>query len=206
MIPFDHNAVPAVNVSRQSAQVGHIESFDVDEHAEALAPMWNVNFDQISPGAFHAELDFVRTAHLIFYRERWDSRLNVAGTSPAEYLMVGTTASANFSWHGAELGERNLAIKQSAETVDFSSCGSDHVVLLVGPGVLKEHLGEEPAEVLLRASHRIDCTPETHTAFLKTLLRLTHRCRSHPEWLDHHAPAIELELLELLVPHERSAA
>ena len=41
-----------------SADVGRIETHDIDEHRQAVQP-WELILRQLSPGAFAAQMDFV---------------------------------------------------------------------------------------------------------------------------------------------------
>ena len=40
--------------------VGTIESFDIDDHCEALTPTWKVQFKKLSRVPFQARLDYLQ--------------------------------------------------------------------------------------------------------------------------------------------------
>lgn len=178
---------------------GIVESFDVDQHCEAISPTWSVTFNQLSKGRFHGRLDFVNTGRLLMYRERWSQRLHVDGTSPEGFFMIGTTAAKDFVWDGDRLGARNPAVKQSATEVDFTASASDHVVLIVPPDVLI-HLGEERALQLLSERHTLSCPPDLSDKLTAIVRGFTQHYAVNQQGLNdrRETQAIETELTSLL--------
>ena len=179
---------------------GIVESFDVDQHCEAISPTWSVTFNQLSKGRFHGRLDFVNTGRLLMYRERWSQRLHVYGTSSEGCFMIGATAAKDFVWDGGRLGKRNLAVKQSGTEVDFTASASDHAVLIVPPDVLITHLGEERALQLLRESHTLACPPNLSDKLTRIVRGFTERYAVNHQGLNEQSEtqAIETELMSVL--------
>ena len=159
--------------------VGTIESFELEEHCEALAPTWNVEFKQISGGPFHARLDYLRSDNLLCYSERWGQRLQVEGTSPAGFFMCGVPADASLVWDGTQVGNDSLPVKHSAEAVDFSNT-QDHAVLLVQPAALAACLGEEQTAALMARNHTVSCDRHAGLQLGLTIRRLIGQCMGQP--------------------------
>jgi len=153
---------------------GTIVSDDFEQHSEALAPAWQVGFNQLSKGAFHAELQYLQTNHCLLYTEHWNQRLQVAGESPEGYLMLGATASADFIWDGSPLRQQQLGIKHSKEDLDFTISG-EHTVVLVPYETLGTIIGEERAQALLSNRHTISCNAAISTEFNRTVHSLANR-------------------------------
>lgn len=153
---------------------GTIVSEDFQQHSEALAPAWQVAFNQLSKGAFHAELQYLQTNHCLLYTEQWNQRLQVAGESPEGYLMLGATASADFVWDGSTLSQHELVIKRSKEDLDFTISG-DHTVILVPYEKLDTILGEERAQGLLSKRHTVSCNDAINAEFNRTVHCLLSR-------------------------------
>jgi AraC family ethanolamine operon transcriptional activator len=153
---------------------GAIESHDFEQHSEALAPLWQVNFSQLSKGAFHADLRYLQTDSFLLYTEHWNRSLQVEGESPEGYLMLGANSAPEFIWDGSQLSHQQLAIKHSKEAMDFIASGR-HTVILIPYQNLGSVVGEERADALLSHQHTISCDPTLHTAFNRAIHQLTDR-------------------------------
>ena len=82
-----------------SVEVGRIDSTDIDELAETHGP-WDMAHTQLSLGKFRTRSDFVRTERVIVYRQWWNQSVLARGTSPADFVVVGTTTnhSVQVNW------------------------------------------------------------------------------------------------------------
>lgn len=179
--------------------VGTIESFDLEEHCEALSPTWNVEFKQLSRGPFQARLDYLQCDDVLCYSERWGQRLQVQGTSPAGFFMFGVAATPGLIWDGIQVEHDSLPVKHSAEAVDFSG-SQNHAVLLVRPAALEACLGEEQTAALMARKHTVGCDRRASVRLGQTIRRLIERCAGHLSSVDmaREGRSIEREVLSLL--------
>lgn len=184
----------------ETTEVGRIESSDVDEHAEAVAP-WNVRMTQLGSGAFRAGIHFVRTERLTVYRERWNQKLSVCGESPPGCVMVGASvpASIRIQWNGQDLDRQRIASALPASDVEFSSPGAaDHVVALVRPDLLEQYLGQPG---FARDEGRpVCCGPERTATFVLALQSILERYTRRPGLLQQprEVAALESEALGVI--------
>ena len=153
---------------------GTVESDDFEQHSEALAPLWHVNFNQLSKGAFHADLRYLQTDNFLLYTEHWNRSLQVEGESPEGCLMLGANSAPKFTWDGSQLSNHQLAIKHSKEAMDFTACGH-HTVILIPYQNLGTVVGEERADALLSHQHTISCDRTLHAAFNRAVYQLAYR-------------------------------
>jgi len=150
---------------------GMIESRDFEQHSEALAPVWQVNFNQLSKGSFQADLQYLQTNSFLLYTEQWNQRLQVEGESPEGYLMLGATSAPDFIWDGSPVRHNQLAFKHSKEALDFSISGN-HTVILVPHENLSAIIGEERSHALLSNEHMISSDTSISTEFSRTVRQL----------------------------------
>ena len=184
------------------ARTGRIECFDLDAHREA-GSVWQVRFDQLSPGPFRSQIEYVRAGGLMFYRQHWNRRMHVTGASPAGYLAIGATASpeSHVTWQGDELGPGYLAFSHPSEEIEFwTARTSDQVVLLVPPGLLRRHLGEESSARILAAHHGLEWDPRIQVNFVHRIGHLIGKYLANDAPLadKQECDAIEAELLNIL--------
>ena len=176
----------------------HFSSADIAEYREILAPMWNVELNQLSSGTFHAELELVKTPRLIVYQEKWDRRLFVQGNSPAGHLMFAHSSAELGSWRGETLSSKRLVIEQPSSAVDFST-KSEHAVLLVSPEVLQEHLGALDTTSLTNPRLQgLAAEPQLIRQFRAGISRMLSRHRGSTHVEPGETAAHESEMLDLL--------
>ena len=124
-------------------EVGEIKVHDVDECAEAHAP-WEMRHTQLSLGEFRGQTNFVRNERVTVYRQAWNRKVLARGESPADHVVIGTTAndSVQVNWCGRDLSRERFAWTPPGGGVDFvTSERSDHVVALIRADVLADYLG-----------------------------------------------------------------
>jgi AraC family ethanolamine operon transcriptional activator len=181
---------------------GVIDSFDLDEHADASAP-WQVSFDQLSKGPFRAQIEFVLSGDLMLYREHWNRRLHVTGASPEGYVMIRFPASpqSQVVWDGDLLGPGYVALKNPGTEVDFSTAEtSDHLVLLVPPERLASYVGDEVAAKLATIRHGIQVAPRITVSLARAIVSLIEQYSGRDAAVDSPArcASIESELLNIV--------
>jgi len=190
-----------MSVTESVTEVGRIDTFDVDEHFEAMSP-WVVRPTQLAQGKFRGRVDFVRSERVTIYRERWNRRVTVSGQSPAGYTMIGTARhrSAQVNWCGRDLSEHRFAYAPPAAEIDFWTADrEDHVVALLRSDVLARYLGDAEASGAPVDRHMV-CHPELGRGLILTLESIIARHASQPDLL--HDPreceALESEVLGAL--------
>ena len=182
------------------ASAGIIESYDVDEHMQASEP-WEVIHRQMSPGKFHARMDFLQVNGIIMYRERWSHLTMVTGATPEGYFLFGgpSLPGNNIDWCGGDINSQCLAYAPTSTEVDFMiPDGSDHWVLLVPNELLLQHLDEESQATLLSHSHHMECSQESANVLIGLIQHLINKYPPNCELLNEEriCKAIEAQLLE----------
>lgn len=152
---------------------GEVSAEDVEQYSDAIAPLWQVRFNQLSKGTFHADLKYLKTDTFMVYTEQWNRRVHVEGESPEGYLMLGANSAPDCIWDGSPLGLHQLAIKHSKAAVDFTISGS-HTVILLPYENLETLIGKERADALLSNQHRISCNSTVTTAFNRAVHQLVN--------------------------------
>ena len=185
-----------------TADAGRMETSDVEEHFDGISP-WQVRFDQMSRGLLHRSFEYVRTPGLMFFRDRWNQRIRVTGSSPPGYVQIGVPAPDNLGivFHGEEINSRRLSVKSPDEEVEFSTARtSHHDCLLVAPDLLHRHLGDELTNTLMTHRHTMECDPLFSSRLFCTIERLTTQYQRHPGWLECEGAteSIESEVLDVL--------
>ena len=193
------------------ASAGRIDSYDVDEHAQNVQP-WEVILRQISPGKFHARMDFLQVNGIILYRERWSHLAMVTGATPEGYFLFGGPALPGNSvdWCGGEINRQCLAYESTSTEVDFIIPDrSDHYVLLVPNDLLLQHLDEELIATLLsHCRHHLACSQKSGNMLIGLIQRLINKYPANCKLLDEErlCKAIESQLLETLTQFLRPAS
>ena len=191
------------------ASAGRIDSYDVDEHMQATEP-WEVIHRQMSPGKFHARLDFLLVNGIILYRERWSHLTMVTGATPEGYFLFGgpSLPGNNIDWCGGDINSQSLAYAPTSTEVDFViPDGSDHWVLLVPNELLLQHLDEESQTTLLSHSHHLECSQESANVLIGLIQHLINKYPPNCELLNEEriCKAIEAQLLEAVTQLLRPA-
>jgi len=175
-----------------------IKTADTEQFSQALQP-FNVQLDQLSAGQFKSQTDLVRTNGVIIYRERWNRRIHVRGSSPQGLNLIGTVANRGpaYRWRGDDLHADNIAFARPGEEMNFFTHeNAEHCVLLAADDVLVRHLGEESAAALKR-SPITDCGSHVAHRLVATIQRIIHNspCESG---CPGDGEAVEYEIIEPL--------
>jgi len=176
-----------------------IKTADTEQFSQALQP-FNVRLDQLSAGQFKSQTDLVRTDGLIIYRERWNRRMHVSGSSPEGLNLIGTVANRgrSYLWLGDDLHSDNIAFAHPGEEMNFfTHQNAEHCVLLAAEDVLVRHLGEESAAALKR-SPIIDCGSDVAHRLATTIQRIIGNS-PHESGCREYSEAIEFEAIEPLM-------
>jgi AraC family ethanolamine operon transcriptional activator len=168
-----------------ATSVGQIESADVDECAESHAP-WEMRHTQLSLGKFRSLTHCVRNDRVIVYRQSWNQKVLARGTSPAGYVVVGTTTtpSTDINWCGVDLSRERWAWTPPSGEIDFiTSERSSHVVALIRADVLASYLGDADPATEERALH-IHCPERNGNEMVATIQSILMRYAHQPDLLD----------------------
>lgn len=57
-------------IEKSDVRAGTIESSDIDEYEEIMVP-WDIEYDQLSKGAFQARIDYARLPGILVYEANW---------------------------------------------------------------------------------------------------------------------------------------
>jgi len=181
-------------------EVGEFRVRDVEECAESHAP-WEMRHTQLSSGEFRGHTAFVRNERVTVYRQRWNRKVLARGTSPADYLVFGTTTndSANLNWCGRDLSRERLAFTTSSGEVDFTSSElGDHVVALIRVDVLADYLGDAERAAEPYGLH-VHCPERTGRNLVATIQSILTRYASQPLLVDpRECQDFESEVLSAL--------
>lgn len=86
-----HSALPAVTNPAATSDAGSLlrsSSTDVDEHCASLGP-WRLNYDQISPGAFHGSFTQLSLPRLDVFREVTSQQVRQYGRLGSHSFGIG---------------------------------------------------------------------------------------------------------------------
>jgi AraC family transcriptional regulator, ethanolamine operon transcriptional activator len=156
---------------------GIIKTSDVEQHREIAKP-WDVSFVQLTKGSFQGEMEYARFDEIIVYREHWNQKLHVTGSSPKGFIMLGTTTSENthVRWCGEDLGSQNYAFSDGVSEVDFvTSLWCQHVVMLVPQYLLAQYIDEESLAYLSVNRHCLQSDPYLNKQFISLLNNAINR-------------------------------
>jgi len=181
------------------AAVGRIKTHDIDEY-QLVVPPWDVTLRQMSPGMFHAEVEYLQVNGMLLYREQWSKRVMVNGGTPAGFFSFGgpRSAATRVVWCGTELGPNCMAFGNPSTEVDFVIPeGSHHVVLLVPQDLLARYLDAEGMAAVARLSHWLGRVPGQGENLLRMIDGLVGKYQGQDALLADKrlAQAIERQLL-----------
>ena len=184
-----------------SVEVGRIDSTDVDELAESHGP-WGMTHTQLSLGQFRTRTDVVRTERVTVYRQWWNQSVLARGTSPADYVVVGTTTnhSVQVNWCGHDLSEQRIAWTPPSGAVDFSTSErTDQVVALIRTDLLEHFVGNAMPAGEPQGLH-LSCPDRLGRDLIATIRSILTRHSSQPELRNdpREGDAIESEVLSAL--------
>ncbi|MGR8918045.1 MAG: helix-turn-helix domain-containing protein [Gammaproteobacteria bacterium] len=184
------------------------EASDLDELAGEM-DLWNIRFDQLSPGQFHGATSFIATPHVTAYLQQWNQRISARGRSPAGSLFIGAPVDAQGSaiFNGADLTPDHVIFAPPDQPAEFTTSDrARHVVLLVDPPAASSYLGEENLHKLFRGPSNRVTAPGLQRALVRTVLQHLDLAAWQGALLEEPgaALAIEHELLEVLAEHAGS--
>lgn len=184
---------------------GRFDTHDVVEHNEA-DDLWENILQQMSPGSFHGQVEFVQLNGLLFYREQWNQRILATGTTPKGYFVFGGSLSEeSVDWCGASANREQLAFGRPASEMEVIFPGeSQHIALLVPDHLMQHYFGEElVADMLSSKSHHLKFNPQ-HGCDLVT--RLDHMVTKYQENVALLADASECKAAERQLMNDLSGS
>ncbi|MDJ0933995.1 MAG: helix-turn-helix domain-containing protein [Kiloniellales bacterium] len=138
------------------ATVGSIESSDIEEYEEFMAP-WDIELDQLSKGQFQAKIDYARLPGILVYEANWRQAVRTRGQSPENFAMFANSLSWQRSrnyWCGGAVGARRFACAGPGVEYGHTTRGhSHHTAMLVDRQLLATAIGEDAAERVCRRKH-----------------------------------------------------
>ena len=187
--------------SEPLAEIGRINATDIAELAESHKP-WDMSHTQLSSGSFRSQTNFVRSDRVTVYRQWWNRKVMARGTSPADYVVVGTTTngSVQVNWCGRDLSRERFACTQPRGDVDFTTSeSSDQVVALIRADVLKHYSGEAEQGAEPRGLH-MNCRKQMGSELIATIQEILSRYASQPNLLKdpHECQDFESQVLSAL--------
>jgi AraC family ethanolamine operon transcriptional activator len=141
---------------------------------------------QLSLGKFRSLTDCVRNDRVIVYSQCWNQKMLARGTSPAGYVVVGTTTtdSTPVNWCGVDLSRERLAWTPPGGEIDFTtSRHSNHVVALIREDVLASYLGDAYLATEEHGLH-IHCPEQNGNEMVATIQSILTRYARQPDLLD----------------------
>ena len=180
---------------------GWFESWDVAQLAEIAKP-WGLRINQIGPGKFQGNVQYVITPDVIIYQERWNRAIEATGTSPDGFFMVGTNIASPHrpvNWCGKTIDSRRWACSPSGGKVDFvTAARSNQIVLLIRSELLTRALGSEAAERLAKRNH-LNFTARDGDLFAAMITRMIKNYGTRSSPLDgFETRAFQANLLEAI--------
>lgn len=175
------------------------ERFESFESFAKAARRWDLDFRQLDPGRFEAELTHVVTRTVILARCRLNRKVEQRGTPPAGYRTFGLGADdrLDITWRGKRVGPRHLMIFPAGEPLDSVTGPGFHVFAI---SVSEEALsraaarrGIDHAETVLPEDDLAICSAELLGSLRSLAGNLTEAASSKPGWIRNRWFRISLE-------------
>ena len=182
-----------------------IETHDPIEFQEATAP-WDTTLQQMTPGAFHSQTEYVQVNDIVFYREHWNQRMIATGTTPEGYFVFGGSLSSpseeDVVWCGDKVHREQLAFgRPSSEMEIIFPHETNHIGLLIPLHTMRHYFGEELlAHALMTTHHHLKCNQHYNSDLITLLDRMVSKYMANPALLANaqECNAAELQLIDSL--------
>jgi AraC family ethanolamine operon transcriptional activator len=160
------------------------QSFDVFEELSETVAGWDIDFNQVDCGRFHAELFQVGTDSLLLTRASFSRAFEQRGSTPPglRTFAVPADPDQHFSWRGREVfGSNLLLFPLGAELYAISKPGFNVFTLSYRDDRLSEiaeEIGLPEIRHIMRRTETLTPEPDAYEK-LRSLLHRIHRTVTH---------------------------
>lgn len=173
------------------------ETFTDFDELTATAKAWNLKFNKLDAGPFHAELFQLISSALILSRGKFNGRLKQRGHPPLGFRTFTIPTYSNFwmYWRGRQVDGNNLmAFPLNGELDTISDPNFDIFTISIPEKTLfdmVEKLGFSGLEITLMNEEVLRCSP----ASMQCLRRCLHQCEAESHLEDPNAQSMKTRIL-----------
>ena len=165
----------------ESVLTGTIHRHTIEEMAATVSAHFDIEIQQMRPGAYQSKLDFIAAGKAIAYREEFPQETSIHGTLRGRRFGVGIPLGEAVKFSGRETRGDLIPSAISGEEIDYMAHGSSsHLVVLVDhaclcekaeacrvtPAALRALSGQRDSMPMMTSPHAVAVVRETFSKML----------------------------------------